>query len=229
MLEAGDLGEVLHVRCAYLPGLGRRPERVEVWRFDAGQAGSRRARRPRAPCRRPGAVPGRRDRDGRRARRQRSCPVARRRRRGGATCAFAGGAIGTLEATRFATGSVNRFTLEINGSSARSALRPRATQRARGRRPARLPPDPRHRARAPFAACWWPPGHGLGWEHTFVPRVGAPARRDRRDGRTSAPCTGPPSRTGCRAPGLRRDRRIRARGPGTPSRGLRGVDRDRTR
>ena len=29
---------------------------------------------------------------------------------------FAGGAIGTIEATRFATGELNRFTWEINGS-----------------------------------------------------------------------------------------------------------------
>ena len=38
-----------------------------------------------------------------------------------------------------------------------------------GRRAAGLPADPRHRARrTPTSPAWWPPGHILGWEHSFT-------------------------------------------------------------
>ena len=42
----------------------------------------------------------------------------------------------------------------------------RLLHRGRARRPRRLPRRPRHQH--PFLAEWWPPGHVLGWEHSFV-------------------------------------------------------------
>ena len=83
-------------------------------------------------------------------------------------CGSRDGAVGTLEATRFATGNVNRLTFEINGS--RGAVRfdlerlnelEIADQHGFRRI---LVTEPDH----PFAAYWWPHGHGLGWDHTFA-------------------------------------------------------------
>ena len=71
---------------------------------------------------------------------------------------FASGAIGTVEATRFATGERNRFTWEINGSRGNLAFDLE--------RPGELLVDGRRELTDP--EDWWPTGHVLGWEHTFV-------------------------------------------------------------
>ena len=69
---------------------------------------------------------------------------------------FAGGAMGVFEATRFATGRKNAIRIEVNGSLGSLAFDfedmnvLRVLRRHRGRRDRRLPPDPRHRARAPL-------------------------------------------------------------------------------
>jgi predicted dehydrogenase len=75
-----------------------------------------------------------------------------------AAVSFAGGAIGTIEATRFATGELNRFTWEINGSKGSLAfdLERLGELVVNGKRTL-VNPD-----------GWWPPGHVIGWEHTFV-------------------------------------------------------------
>lgn len=92
-----------------------------------------------------------------------------------ATLDFESGALGTLEASRLAAGNKNRLSLEINGElgSLRfdlerlnefqvywAAEEPRET---RGFHTV-LATEPFH----PFAALWWPRGHIIGWEHTFV-------------------------------------------------------------
>ena len=116
-------------------GLGRRRRRVRLaLRRERGGLG--RSRRPCEPCRRPGALPRRRDRHRHRPRAAHSSRAARSTTPWPPRCGSRGGAVGTLEATRFATGNVNRLTFEINGSRGANALRPRAAQRARGRRPA---------------------------------------------------------------------------------------------
>ena len=91
---------------------------------------------------------------------------------------IAGGTVASFEATRFAAGRKN-------------ALRHRAERREgqslafdlermnelefydgdRGPRHRRVPPHPRHRAEASIRRGWWPPGHGLGYEHSFVHEV----------------------------------------------------------
>jgi len=84
------------------------------------------------------------------------------------------GAIANLEATRFALGCKNSITLEINGSGGSLAFDFEEMNRLRfynsadpeARRGFRdiLVSEPQH----PFMESWWPPGHLIGYEHTFV-------------------------------------------------------------
>ena len=88
-----------------------------------------------------------------------------------------GGALATFEATRFATGRKNAMRIELNGSDGSLAFdfeRLNELQVYDGTVPSAdagfrriLATDPDH----PYAAAWWPPGHGLGYEHTFVHEV----------------------------------------------------------
>ena len=92
-----------------------------------------------------------------------------------ATVGFANGAVGTLEASRFAAGRKNHQVIEINGE--RGTLRfeleklnelkafwvgeePKETQGFHEV----LVSETYH----PFWKYWWPQGHIIGWEHTFV-------------------------------------------------------------
>lgn len=87
---------------------------------------------------------------------------------------FRNGAIANLEATRFAPGRKNSITLEINGSSGSlvfdfeemNRLRFYDSRDAAERRGFRdiIVTEPIH----PFLESWWPPGHVLGYEHSFV-------------------------------------------------------------
>jgi predicted dehydrogenase len=90
-----------------------------------------------------------------------------------------GGCLGTLEATRFALGRKNHQVFEINGSEGSLSFdlerlnELRVAWAGEGRGGARgwtevLVTEPEH----PFIAHWWPPGHVLGWEHTFVHELG---------------------------------------------------------
>jgi predicted dehydrogenase len=85
-----------------------------------------------------------------------------------------GGALASFEATRFAAGRKNSLRIEINGSKGSLAFDFEAMNElwfhdhtlsgaeAGFRRI--LVTEPEH----PYAAAWWPPGHGLGYEHTFT-------------------------------------------------------------
>jgi predicted dehydrogenase len=88
---------------------------------------------------------------------------------------FEGGAVGTLEATRFAVGAKNGLSFEINGSKGSIAFDlerlnelsvhlsgSRPGQSVQGFRQV-LVTEPDH----PYMDMWWPPGHIIGWEHTF--------------------------------------------------------------
>jgi len=68
------------------------------------------------------------------------------------TARFAGGAVGTFEATRFAWGRKNAIRVEINGSAGFRRI---------------VVTEPEH----PYIGAWWPAGHGLGYEHAFVHQV----------------------------------------------------------
>jgi predicted dehydrogenase len=90
---------------------------------------------------------------------------------------FESGAIGSFEATRFATGRKNAMRLEVNGSEGSLAFDFESMNElsfydgsedsgtAGFRRI--LVTEPAH----PYADAWWPPGHGLGYEHTFTHEV----------------------------------------------------------
>ncbi len=157
MLEAGDLGEVHHFRGTYRQSWGGDPAREGIWRFDPALAGGGAlgdlashvvdmARYLVGDVESVASqvvtfVPGREVDDA----------VA-------AAVSFAGGAIGTIEATRFATGNLNRFTWEINGSKRSLSFDlERLNELVIDGERTLVNPD-----------GWWPPGHVLGWEHTFV-------------------------------------------------------------
>ncbi|MDF3069312.1 MAG: Gfo/Idh/MocA family oxidoreductase [Polyangiaceae bacterium] len=88
---------------------------------------------------------------------------------------FENGALGSVEASRFATGRKNYNTFEINGSkgSVRFDLE-RMNElelyiedgKNSGFRTI-LATDAKH----PYVAAWWPPGHILGYEHSFTHTV----------------------------------------------------------
>ncbi|MEU4519383.1 Gfo/Idh/MocA family oxidoreductase [Amycolatopsis sp. NPDC024027] len=88
---------------------------------------------------------------------------------------LSGGAVASFEATRFALGRKNAMRLEVNGSKASLAFDFEAmnelqwyegTGTEAGFRRI-LVTEPQH----PYVGAWWPPGHLLGYEHTFTHEV----------------------------------------------------------
>ncbi len=87
---------------------------------------------------------------------------------------FASGAMGTFDATRFAAGRRNRNTFEINGSlgsvvfdlERMNELQVYFVEDEEGLQGFRTinVTEPSH----PYTAAWWPAGHFIGYEHTFV-------------------------------------------------------------
>ncbi|MFG2429726.1 Gfo/Idh/MocA family protein [Streptomyces sp. NPDC048590] len=87
---------------------------------------------------------------------------------------LASGALASFEATRMAAGRKNALRLEINGELGSVAFdlerlnelsfhdHTEPSTSAGFRRI--LVTEPQH----PYLEAWWPPGHGLGYEHTFV-------------------------------------------------------------
>jgi predicted dehydrogenase len=166
MIEAGDLGDIHHFRGRYLQEWGTTD--AEIWRFDKALAGS-------------GALgdlgahvvdlarylvgeiaavsastrtfqPGREVDDAFEA-----------------VVDFEHGALGTIEASRFAPGRKNAFSWEINGSKGSLAFdleRLNELQWSDGTKgfTTLLVSEADH----PFWNWWWPHGHMIGWEHTFV-------------------------------------------------------------
>ncbi|WP_394363038.1 Gfo/Idh/MocA family protein [Amycolatopsis sp. SB7-3] len=90
---------------------------------------------------------------------------------------FTGGAVASFEATRFALGRKNAMRLEINGSKASLAFDFESMNELSffdgGQPPTEagfrriLVTEPEH----PYVGVWWPPGHLLGYEHTFTNEV----------------------------------------------------------
>lgn len=89
------------------------------------------------------------------------------------------GAVGTLEASRFCAGRKNAFTWEVNGSKGSIAFDlerlnelsvylgdSRPGEHAQGFRQVLV-----SEAYHPFWQHWWPQGHIIGWEHTFVHEI----------------------------------------------------------
>jgi predicted dehydrogenase len=194
LIEQGRLGRLRHVRCSYLQDWLVDPSFPLTWRLDASQAGSGAlgdlgshvidlirflsgepitevmglletfvAERPRA-----GSATGL------------SATANLVQARGRVTvddacvllARLGGGALVTLEATRLAPGHKNALTIEINGSEGSlrfdlerlnelEVYEVGAPQKGFSRV---LVTDPD----SPYLSQWWPPGHVLGWEHSFV-------------------------------------------------------------
>jgi predicted dehydrogenase len=87
---------------------------------------------------------------------------------------FKNGAMLNLEATRFAPGRKNQLTFEINGSRGSLAFDLEKMNRLRFYRL----DDPDHASGFrdiiatepghPYVKNWWPPGHIIGYEHSFI-------------------------------------------------------------
>jgi predicted dehydrogenase len=166
MIEAGELGDITHFRGAYLQEWGAAD--IDAWRFDKSAAGSGAlgdlgahvidlARYLVGEIDSVAAMtatfwPGREVDDAVES-----------------AVSFESGAVGTIEATRFANGRKNAFTWEINGSKGSLAFdleRLNELQHSEGTKGFRtvLVSEADH----PFWEHWWPHGHMIGWEHTFV-------------------------------------------------------------
>jgi predicted dehydrogenase len=173
IIEAGDIGEITHFRGAYLQEWG--PTVDEAWRFSKAEAGSGAlgdlgahvvdlARYLVGEIESVAAMtatffPGREVDDAVES-------VVR----------FENGAVGTIEATRFASGRKNAFTWEINGSKGSIAFDLERLNELQVHF-ADSSPGPSAQgfrtvlvseADHPFWEHWWPHGHIIGWEHTFV-------------------------------------------------------------
>jgi predicted dehydrogenase len=169
MIEAGELGKIYHFRGRYLQEWGNVD--ADLWRFDVAAAGSGAlgdlgahvidlARFLVGEISAVSAItatfqPGRTVDDGFEA-----------------AVSFEGDAIGTIEATRFAPGRKNALSFEINGSGGSLAFdleRLNELQVSRGTDgfTTRLVTE----AHDPFWQWWWPHGHIIGWEHTFVHEI----------------------------------------------------------
>jgi len=90
-----------------------------------------------------------------------------------------GGVMANLEATRYAPGRRNHIEIEINGSKGSVVFDFEDMNRLKYYNA----DDPKDRQGfrdilvtqrdgiQPYVANWWPPGHGIGYEHTFVHTV----------------------------------------------------------
>ncbi|MEV0826772.1 Gfo/Idh/MocA family protein [Nonomuraea rubra] len=87
---------------------------------------------------------------------------------------LSGGGLASFEATRFASGRKNALRIEVNGALGSLAFDFEAMNdlwfhdhtldsTEHGFRRVQVT-EPDH----PYAGAWWPPGHGLGYEHAFV-------------------------------------------------------------
>jgi predicted dehydrogenase len=185
LIAEGAIGEVRHVRCTYLQDWGADETIPLLWRFEAEQAGSGAlgdigshlvdisqhlidqriirvsgmtetfvTKRPRVDSGGEGPVT------------VDDLAVFAAR--------FEGGVTGNFEATRVASGRKNAMRVEVDGSGGGLAFdleRLNELQIYEGgdapdRRGFRtiLVTEEAH----PWLGAWWPPGHMLGWEHTFT-------------------------------------------------------------
>ncbi|MBP2671424.1 MAG: oxidoreductase domain protein [candidate division NC10 bacterium] len=186
LIQAGEIGEVVHFRMRYTDDSLSSPATPHTWRQERRRAGSgvvgdlashvldlgrflvgefrsvcgfSRIVVPRRPVR---------------AGARRTKPVDVEDCFVGAV-EFASGATGTLEASGCCPGQKNFLTFEANGT--RGSLRFNL-ERLNELEVFRMePPGRRDRgfktvlvtdADHPYGGRWWPPGHILGWEHTFV-------------------------------------------------------------
>jgi predicted dehydrogenase len=189
MIDAGELGDLYHYRGTYLQDWIVDPQLPLLWRFQKKRAGSgalgdiasHSVDLARFLVGEIGEVCG----DLHTFIKQR--PLLENPRKKGrvtvddaasALVRFKNGTLGTIEGTRMATGRKNYNRFEINGSKGSLAFnlermneleiyKAADADRERGFRTI-LVTEPAHH---PYVAPWWPPGHILGYEHTFTHTV----------------------------------------------------------
>jgi predicted dehydrogenase len=186
MIQAGDLGDIIHFRTRYTDDSMSDPATPHAWRQDKRRAGSGAVGDIASHVldlarflvgelkgvaglsrivvsRRPVAVGSR----------QTKLVDVEDLYEG--ILEFANGAMGTLEVSTFCLGRKNYLTFEVNGTRGSLGFNLerlnelevfRAEPKNRRDRGFKtiLVTDGDH----PFGGRWWPPGHILGWEHTFV-------------------------------------------------------------
>jgi predicted dehydrogenase len=173
VIDDGKIGRPYHYRATYLQSWGPNPKNPEAWRFKRSQAGSGvmgdllshsidlalllNGSITEISALMHTFVPAREVDDA-------ALLLAR----------FANGSVGTFEATRFAIGCRNRNSFEIHGS--KGALRfdledlnrleffdAQDSEELQGAHKI-LVTGPGH----PYTDHFWPPGHIIGYEHTFI-------------------------------------------------------------
>ncbi len=189
MIEAGELGEIYHFRGTYLQDWVVDPELPLLWRFRKekagsgalGDIGSHSIDLARLLVGEIVQITG----DLETFLKERPLPEDPLSKgpvtvddAATALVRFASGALGSIEATRLATGRKNYNRVEINGSRGSLAfqlermneLEVYSESDAAGSRGFRriLVTDPQHH---PYICSWWPPGHIIGYEHTFTHTV----------------------------------------------------------
>ncbi|HXW91521.1 MAG TPA: Gfo/Idh/MocA family oxidoreductase [Terriglobales bacterium] len=173
LVEQGKIGKPYHYRATYLQSWGGDPDRAGVWRFRRSEAGSGvvgdllshaldlalllNGTITEVSSLMQTFVPNREVDDA-------VLLLAR----------FANGSIGSFEATRFATACRNRNSFEIHGSQGAIRFNLEDLNRLEvfDKSDARevqgyhnlLVTGPGH----PYVGRFWPPGHILGYEHTFI-------------------------------------------------------------
>jgi predicted dehydrogenase len=96
-----------------------------------------------------------------------------------ASVTFENGAIGTLEATRFANGRHNHNAIEINGEKGSLAFNMERLNEFEVFLPEEESPRDARGFRQvlvtesyqPYVGVWWPAGHIIGYEHSFVHEI----------------------------------------------------------
>lgn len=185
MITRGDIGEIYHYRATYLQDWLRNPEFPALWRLDKARAGS-------------GSLGDLFSHSTDLARylvgeiaevsallktfiTERPSPEGEKLVHVDVDDAalslvkFSSGSIGTIESTRYATGRKNFNRFEINGSKGSvvfnlermNELEFYANEGSESGFKTIQVTDRSH----PYMKAWWPPGHIIGYEHTFTHTV----------------------------------------------------------
>ncbi|HVC79281.1 MAG TPA: Gfo/Idh/MocA family oxidoreductase [Chloroflexota bacterium] len=184
LIQQGRLGRIFHFRARYLQEWITDPDFPMVWRLDAatagsgalGDLGSHIIDLGRFLVGEPTSVsaltttfiPERKTEDGRTMKVEVDDAFE-------AIVRFENGAVGTLEASRFARGRKNANTFEINGEKGSIAFNMERLNELEVYLPEEGNGDVDGfrqvlvtEANHPYVNVWWPQGHIIGWEHTFV-------------------------------------------------------------
>jgi predicted dehydrogenase len=188
IIQAGRLGRIYHFRAQYLQEWIADPSFEMVWRLDVSEAGSgvlgdlgtHIIDLARFLVGEPASVSG-----------ITTTFIPERPTPDGGTAhvdvddafeaaiTFQNGAIGTLEASRFATGRKNHQLIEVNGEKGSLAFNLERLNELEVYLPEEENPKDAQGFRQvlvtesshPFYDVWWPQGHIIGWEHTFVHEI----------------------------------------------------------